>query len=475
MTNCIPQIYAIFMRYCMAAFIVVVLGFDTEIAAAESIEDKSSVIEPDSEKKNEPQSELNDKNELATENNSLIKTDQAEDEHDKKIVEVPDDSTSKRSPPSEESQTVNPKQKNKTHDLTLFGDRHTAEAVKQRAEKEADTYPRLIGETDLVIENNFLFKADDEETEHDDWLVNIPVYSILEFSSHFNLESNLFLVLDGEDNGLRSYQGDYPFEGLYIKMLKLQYKADNYSVFGGRYEPAYEIFGYAPIFFGNYSTDLNLYGQVSAGASVTMAEQGVGKHTLTGHSFYRDNSRLSGEVINDRGRNDISELVAGNTDELNNFLITLDGGPIDSVSGIRYTLGSGKQVGHTLGLLDEEIRFASLLGVIQLESEAELEFSVDFLSLKSVDGTNEDTESITLGFGYSDWPAYIGVAYSRRFVDPADVAETDRTDRIAELVMRYGLGDSTFLEGAYQWVDENGNEENSIGLAWIYSFDWLVQ
>jgi hypothetical protein len=478
-------------------FIVTLLGGYAKFVMAESIEEKFPRIQIDTDNVTETQPVIKDKPLLETENNSLVNTDKEKDKQAEVTENEGDESELKTSPslnvesntllvpvqqsndsaglenniPTDEPLTLTTEDRDKTHTLSLFGEKQTQEAVKQRAKEKSDVYPRLIGETYLVIENNFLYEADDEEVEHDDWLVNIPIYSILEFSPRLNIESSLLFVLDGEDNAFRYYDGDYPHEGLYIKMAKMRYQTDSFSIFGGRYEPGYEIFGYAPIFFGNYTTNLNLYGQVSAGVSFTWSKPGIGKHSLTGHRFYLDTSRLSGELINDRGRSEPDEYGAGATDDFDNYLVTLNGSPIESISGFRYTLGSGKQVGESLGLLDEDIRFASLVGVIQLASEAELEFSVDFLSLKNDAGLNEDNESITLGFGYSDWPTYLGLAYSKRFIELKDTGE-ETTDRIVELVWRLGLTDNSYLEGAFEWLEENGSRENAVGLAWKRSFDW---
>ena len=127
----------------MIAFIVVVFGIVNEIEAAETIENKSEVIEQESEKKNEPQPESNHKNELATENNSLIKTGQAED--------VPDDSTSKLSPPSDVSKTVNPEKKVEVSDPSLK--KQMELIIKSLSEADIEKLVQMSNEE--ILQSNF--------------------------------------------------------------------------------------------------------------------------------------------------------------------------------------------------------------------------------------------------------------------------------------------------------------------------------
>lgn len=468
-----PQMNVFFKHFLVV--VLVLAAFDTKLVVAEPSEDYPPYVWQLSEQRADAYPKLVGQTDLAIEYNSLFEADNSENEQKDWLINIPNTLVARIVSPIDYQSDLlvvvvgqdkgfvvsKPSEEDPTY-------------VWQLSEQGPDAYPRMTGETDLIIEYNSLFEADNSEDENNDWLLNMPTSLVARFTSHINIESELLVVVDGEDNGFKDYEGDFSYEGLYVKVLKLEYESDSYSLFGGRYDPAHGIFGYAPIFFGNYSTNIDLYGRIGLGASVTLAKQENWKHTLTGHRFYLDTSRLSGEVINIRGRNKLDDGDAGNTEELNNYLITLNGGSIGSTSRLNYTLGFGKQIGHLDGLKDEYIGLSSLSGIIQLENDAELMLSVDILSLRNVDGTNEKTESATLGIGYSNWPFYIGTAYSRRFVEPADVGDPNRVDRIIEIVWRYGLGELYFLEGAYQWVEENGTEENSIGLALIYSFDWLV-
>jgi hypothetical protein len=345
--------------------------------------------------------------------------------------------------------------------------------VWQLSSKEAGQHPKILGETDFSLEFNSLFASDDKNMENNDILANSLTYLIYKISPRLSFEAKPYIVVDGEDDGFRDYNGDYSEEGLYFKLLKLRYTTARYTLFGGRYEPAAHIFGYAPIFFGNYTTDLDLYGRIGIGASTKFSVKKGNVLRLTGHLFYLDTSRFSGEVFKNKLTNDISDGGVGNTEKFNNYLITLDGLAHVSPSSVRFTFGAGRQNKSKFEDDNEKILFTSLFNSIPRDNGAAIELSFDVLSLRNAGGLPEDNYSTTFGAGYSNWPFYLGAAYSRRLVRNNTNGER-RTDQSIELVYRRGVSKLSYIESAYRWVRENNIEENEIGIAYTYSVDWLV-
>lgn len=338
------------------------------------------------------------------------------------------------------------------------------------AEREATTahYPRLLGFADVSAEYNSTFQAADPADESDDWLVGIDSDLEFQMSPRWYLKTNVAIVLNGEDDGLHRFDADYPDQGLYVRELRLQHDAERYSVFGGKYDPAEAIYSYAPVFFGNYSNDFNLEERIGLGGSWFFQKQSGSEIKLSAHAFYVDTSALSGELFGGGARNGINSGDPGDTGKLNNYLVTLHGGSTRPNPGLRYTLGVGLQRSDEPDGLDERAVLESLLYVVPLNSGAELEFSLDLLSLNNAGGEAEDTRSITGGAGYSDWPFFIGVSYSYRYYPQED----NGTDLITELVVSKGIGDSIYVEAAYQRIDEDGMIEKSAGIWLGYSIEW---
>lgn len=333
-------------------------------------------------------------------------------------------------------------------------------------------YPRLVGEADAEVEYYSKLAATDPMSVRDNWVSNVNLFQVLEMTSRLAVRSDVRVVLESDGEDERFYT-DFPYEGVYLRTLKLEYEAEHYAVFGGRYAPASGLLGRAPIFFGNYSTEMSLDKRIGLGASLTLASETLGAHTLTGHAFYLDTSRLSGELLTARGRNRRSEGGPGNTGRPDSFLVTLDGKNDLAGATLRYTLGGGVQQTGDMGSLDEHMLLGSLYGSIPLGQHGDIDLSADVFSLRNADGEAEYLNGILLGVGYSDWPLYFGTAYSIRIIDPVE-GEGRRTDFIAEVVARWGF-DRFIVEAAYQNVREGGEEDHTLGAVFRYMIDWAVK
>jgi len=340
---------------------------------------------------------------------------------------------------------------------------------EQPQEQEADDgYPRVMGYSDLNIEYDTTLGE-----SFDDTLVNITSEIDPEFSPTLFMTSDVRIILDGEDDGLRRYNTDLPFNGVYIRELKLQKETDKYALFGGKFEPAYRIFGYAPIFFGNFATDFNLEERAGVGGSLFFDKTANSEVALTAQAFYLDKSRLSGEIFSGKARDGITNGQIGDTGRLNNYLVTLNGGITNWDPGLRWTIGAGRQEPGDEVEKTEEAVLGSIYQIHRLAGGGDVEFSLDLLSVDNADGFNENTDSITVGGGYSDWPAYAGLAYSVRDVQYLDDG-SERRDRIVEVVLRKGITESTLVEAAYQYSDAWDEVEKNFGIVFRYYTDWSL-
>lgn len=355
---------------------------------------------------------------------------------------------------------------------SAWGDRTDPENWFRGAPEEerpgVEDYPQLHGYSELNLEYD---KTIGES--FDDTLVNIRSDIFQEFNPTLSLASDVRVVFDGEDDGLRTYNTDLPFEGVYIRKLTLKKENDKYALFGGKFEPGYRIFGYAPIFFGNFSTDLNLEERTGIGGALFLKKEENTELRFTGQVFYLDKSWLSGELLSGRARDGAAEGQVGDTGRLDNFFLSLNGGVVDWEPGLRYSVGIGRQrpgedVDHT-----EHAMRGAMYHIHRLSGGGDLEFSIDLLRLDNAGGFNEDNESVTFGGGYSDWPTYAGLSYSVRDVEDFDEHST-RTDQIIEVVLRKGITDSTLVEAAYQYTHANHAVERNVGIVFRYYADWRI-
>jgi spore germination protein len=340
------------------------------------------------------------------------------------------------------------------------------------SEPRRDRYPRLKGEASAEVEYYTKFAATNPEDKRDNLMSIMDVEQEFEITSRLALHSDVRVVMESDGEDERFYS-EFPYEGIYLRSLLLQYESDHFSAFGGRYEAAASIRGHAPIFFGNYSTELNLDRRIGFGASARLENKTIGRHILTGHLFYRDTSRLSGEIWTAQGRNQMDNGGVGNTGRPDNYLVTLNGGTLGPGLAIHYTLGGGVQQGSG-GALDERAYLGALLGTLPLRGHGRLRMSVDLLSLRNAGGHATHSDGVGFGAGYANWPTFLGVAYWLRFSRRG--AETiRRMDAIMEIVARYGFGEHILVEAAYQNIREGGDDDHSVGVMVAYVFDWLVK
>ena len=342
------------------------------------------------------------------------------------------------------------------------------------AEVEAAAPPRrrwpvaMSGELSAEVEYYTRFAASDREDERDNWLTTLHLLNATRFGEHLALHTHLRGVLesDGED---RRFYSDFPHEGIYLRTFLLEYTRGRLSLFAGKYEPASGLRSQKPIFFGNYSTDLELDGRLGGGAALSHAGA-LGTHHLTGHWFRRDTTRLRGEIVTDQGRDHDFYGEVGEIGPPDSWLVTLHGGGGGDGPAVGYALGGGKQ---TKGqFLDETILFGEVHGSVP-RGEQRLRLSLDALYLGHALGQMEERRSVGAGLSYSRPRLNVGATYSIRFVDDM-TSDVRRTDRIAELVVRVALGESWVAEAAYQNVQEWWERENAVGVVVKYGVDWQV-
>lgn len=346
------------------------------------------------------------------------------------------------------------------------------EAARRRRWSWGTDRLELAGETYAKMEFYSSFGATDPEDQRENWLVFMDSAQRLEVTPRLAIESDVRVVLesDGEDD---RFYSEFPYRGLYGRKLLLRYQTEHFAAFGGKYEPADDIRGHAPIFFGNYSVDLRMDRRVGVGASATFSHAALGSHTLTGHAFHLDTSRLSGEVFSGRDRHGMSDGTLARTGRPDSFLLTLNGGSTGDGAGIAYTLGWGRQKNGDTTALDEYDYLAALKGNVPLGQLGSLEPSVDVMALQNAGGEAGNVRNILLGLQFARSALRVGGAYSMRFVDPGAL-EARGSDAIAEILASYDFGRGVSMETAYQNIREGDARNNFLGVVLVYMRDWLV-
>lgn len=332
---------------------------------------------------------------------------------------------------------------------------------------------KASGELATEVEYYNRFAFDEPEHERSNVLSSITFVQNIAFTDRLSLHQDVRVVLesDGED---RRYYSDFPHRGVYLRSLLLHYTRGPLAVFGGRYEPAEHLRSRKAIFFGNYSTNLELYGQLGGGAALRYETEHAGRHTLTGHLFRRDTSRLRGEILTDQARDYDYYGEVGEYGPPDSYLVTVDGEKPWRDVPYGYAVGGGMQ---TRGMYrDQHVLFGNLFGGMPLHGDRTLEVSVDGMYLRNARGAAEDRTILGAGIDYSHPRLHLGAAYSVRFVTYTEMPtpDADRTDHIFELVAGVPITRAWMAEAAYQRSHEWHATENALGIVFKYIVNWGV-
>ena len=331
------------------------------------------------------------------------------------------------------------------------------------------SFPYAAGEIRPDLEYYSYFAATDPAYERSNWMSNVHLEQRIAISRRVSIDSQIRLVLDSNGEDTRFYS-DYPHEGVYLPALLGRVDLAPFELWAGKYEPAAGIRGHGPIFFGNYSRDLDLDGRIGGGASLTGGNDWL-VHTLSAHLFRVDRSRLRGEIWSDRWRDDEHLAGAGPFGLPRSFLLTLRGTTPRWENRLAYTLGLGAQ--RRGSLPDERIALAALQLGLPIDGIGTLELSTDVMALENAGGYAENKRVLGPGIGLATAWFFVGVTYTlRRVVDRESLDE--RFDHIGELVARYYLRPRLTVEAAYQRLREDGETENALGAVIHYSADWLI-
>ncbi|MGI9304256.1 MAG: hypothetical protein ACR2RB_16365 [Gammaproteobacteria bacterium] len=328
-----------------------------------------------------------------------------------------------------------------------------------------DAYPHLQGEVFTGLE----FESESNGDTANDLYVPFDAFFVLRFTPRLSLNTELEMEpVDGPPGGeFRTFDN----EGLYLETLLLDYELGWFSLFGGKFEPAGEVFFNAPTFFGNFVTDdFDLDERIGIGLSMDFGARAIGAHNVTAYAFYVDTTILSESAFTNRGRTLKADGGVGNTERLDNFMLTLHGGNFSAAPAFRYTLGATQQQG-TDALMDETSYIGSLIAV---DDRSGFSVEADYLYQQNADGEAEDLRAITAGVSYRPWPWFFGASYGAREIIPqSDEPVTD--DRLIELLSGYDFDNGFYVELAYRrLIEDDGEREHSFGVLLEYGFDFLI-
>lgn len=335
-----------------------------------------------------------------------------------------------------------------------------------------DFAPQLNGVVSFEIQNDWTFDADDSDAEINALYGTIEPYFILSFNDRIALEASLvFETVRDADPGENWEFGN---EGLYAEELKLSYTGNNFTVYGGKFNPAFgSAWDMAPGLYGDELIDYELKERLGFGGNYTLDTENAGYHTLTATTFFLDTSFLSESEVTHRGRADKSDGGMSNTEDLSSYSITLDSEWVGHVDGLNTHIGYYKQkAGDADTGLDDEHAFA--IGAnytFDLTDDIETMVIGEWATIRNFEGDNVDATYYTAGIGfglYENWN--LGMSYTRRDKDVQGGPDVD--DDMFQISGGYAFENGITFDVGYMYKEDDNDESNTLGALVGYSFEF---
>lgn len=332
------------------------------------------------------------------------------------------------------------------------------------ARAEGESPPLVGGSLSVEIENDNTYKSDDPDAEVND------LYTTTEPEIVFQFLPELSLTLHGVLEPVRDPgPGDdrvFDDHGLYLETVLLAYGTDRFSVYGGKFTPNFgKAWDQTPGVYGDdFNGDYEIAEQVGLGGSVSFGNESAGTHTIEASVFFADTTILSDSVITRRGRTKHDDGGVGNTEDLSNFAVSLDGEEIAALPGVSYHvayLHRGKGVNSAS---DEN----GFVGGIIVEREIRpvivtvLAEYAHFIDAQGVSGQDRDYLTGGVRLGWNNWN--VAMTAANRDTDGGT------SDTAFQVSGGYEFEIGLSVDVAWKTVEEADVDSQTVGVLVAYGF-----
>lgn len=332
---------------------------------------------------------------------------------------------------------------------------------------------RFSGDILVELENDWAFNSDDRDQEVNSLYTTIEAALAYALTDRLSLQTYfVFEPLRAAGPGENTVFDD---QGLYAEEVKLVYATENYSVFAGKFDPAFGVaWDQAPGIYGvDFAEDYMLTERIGGGASYSFGDEKTGVYTVTASGFFADTSFLSGSVLAGRNHNSKRDGGVSNTEDISSYSLTLDSDDMAGVEGLDTHLGYLHQAAGSAdaGSNGEQGYAAAISYTHPLSENVVATGLVEWVTLQNEAGSNDDVHYLTTGLSIdfsSGWTS--ALSYTRRQTKIS--ASPDIDDYLVQLSAGYAFENGMMASIAYRDARENGIGTQSVGtlLSYVYSF-----
>lgn len=340
--------------------------------------------------------------------------------------------------------------------------------------------PYVIGNLSVDLFNDYTFRADDTDEEINDAFGEFRLAAFIFLTRNIYIETGW--LVDPVGAPIAGRDRFFDDHALKWGALSLTYESGDFWVSAGKGPVRFGIAeSVAP---GIYGADIasDFYavkGRVGFGANYGFDAGAFGSHAIRGAVFTLDTSWLATPFFSDFDAPKRSTGGAGNTSDLKNWAIALDGGGFDALPGFSYHLSYVSQQTDFLRLPDgtevpsqdlgDEHRYAAAVTwtPIALTEELSVAPLVEYARLENARGRRNRTESYLTGsldFQYKQW----NLALAATGWDVKS-PEGDKTSNLqAQVSGGFTFENGITLEAGYRYLDEDDETSDTFGLALNY-------
>lgn len=200
--------------------------------------------------------------------------------------------------------------------------------------------PQLNGLVLFELENDWAYDSEKDDKEVNTLFTTIEPYLILSLTDRIAIESNLVLepLKSSKPKGDDRFFEDH---ALSIEELKLSYFGDDYTVFGGKFNPSFGVaWDLAKGIVGkDFAKTYELKERIGFGGSYTAGNKKLGIHKATANFFFLDTTFLSESLFTERPDSELSKGGVSNTEDLSSYSVTLDSENIFGIKGLNTHFG----------------------------------------------------------------------------------------------------------------------------------------
>ena len=260
--------------------------------------------------------------------------------------------------------------------------------------------------------------------------------------------------------------------GLIIEEIKLQFQNEDMRFVAGKFDPtfgtAYNKAKRIGVFTSQFAEDYNLREKI--GGSMTALLE---KSKITVNSFFNDTTGLSGSALGNRQKASTRTGIAGSTNTLASYSVSMDGKDFFGIEDWTYNLGfKSLSVVRLPGRQREKGYVFGSEYLYHIGDTAVIPFMeiVKISSLSGEQGRNATYTTTALIGKYSSWTG--SISYLARTIKSHQSSEGIKKSDQLQLSVGYKFTNNITLDATRSNMKEDGNKASLLGVlvSYLYQF-----